>query len=204
MTRLRTRTNVVIAVVVIVIASTGVAIYATSSSRTSVSSRVTRISTISYTTSNTTITSIKSTQTVTSTRTGSSLSLTTSSSSATFVSLTSESVNNTCIIHSYNSSINSINAIYYECSATLNGDQSFKEFILRPTQLNGTFDLSVNGSQSIQVQVVDVNGTTLFSDNGTSVTYNGNAAPGELFGVVVTNSESSLTVYQLGLDWTSV
>lgn len=201
MTKYITRRTLVVAVVAIVFASVATAIYTTSGT-TSTTFRVTTSSiTASHSTSFTTSSSSTSSTPATSTSETTSSSIFTSSS--TLVSISSESVNNTCITHSYNSSINTISAIYYECSATLNAGQSFKEFIIRPAQLNGSFNLSVNGSQPIQVQVVD-NGTIVFSDNGTYIKYSGSASVGELLSITVTNSELSLTAYDLGLDWTSV
>jgi len=209
MTKLTTRTNIIVVAVVIVIAGVGVAIYATSTSTTSITSRTTRLTGSSYettstrtsrTTLNLTTTLGTNTESVTS---GLISSTGVNSSTAALTSISAESENNTCVAHNYNSSINTINAIYYECSATLASNQSFKEFMIRSSQLNGTFDLSVNGSQAIQVQVVE-NGTTIFSQSGTSVRYTGNAPSGEILSVTVTNSEASLTSYELGLDWTSV
>jgi len=202
MTRLSRKNLAIAAVAAITIASLGVAIFVTTTKATtsatatsSVSSSSSSITTIYLSTS--TGTSVKS-----STNSFTSSSTYTSSSASTSISLSDESLNNTCISHSYNSSISTINAIYYECSAALNSEQSYKEFVIRSAQLNGNFELSVNGSQSIQVQVI-VNGTTVYSQAGTTLEYSGNAAEGDLMSVTVTNSESSITTYELGLDWTS-
>jgi len=208
MTRLTTRTNIIVAAVVIAIAGIGVAIYATSINTTSIISRTTRLTgtyqTAGITTAKTTIGSSTTLGTSVQSVTSSLISSTgVNSSTVALTSVSAESDNNTCVAHNYNSSINTINAIYYECSATLVGNQSFKEFMIRSSQLNGTFDLSVNGSQTVQVQVVE-NGTTIYSQSGTFVKYTGNAPTGEILSVTVTNSEASLTSYKLGLDWTSV
>jgi hypothetical protein len=207
MTRPTTRTNIIVAVVVIAIASIGVAIYTTSTSTVSITSRTTRLTgsyeTTGITTARTTIDLSTTLDTSAQSVTRSFISSTgVNSSTATLTSISAESENHTCVAHNYNSSINTINAIYYECSATLADNQSFKEFIIRSSQLNGTFDLCVNGSQAIQVQVTE-NGTTIFSQSGTSVKYTGDAPTGEILSVTITNSEASLTSYELGLDWTS-
>lgn len=160
----------------------------------------TTVSTSSISTSSTISTSTTSSPSASS---FSSSTTATTLSSTVSLTVSSESVNNACFTHSFDSANSPIDAIYYECSATLNPGQAISQYVLRSSQLYGTFTISVNASQSVELMVVQ-NGSLIFSAAGTSITYSSSAPQGELMSVQVTNSEFSATSYELGIDWQSV
>ncbi len=154
----------------------------------------------------TTTTTISSTFTTT-TSSLTSTSTTTSISSSTFTStsltVSASSTGNPCFVNGYNSDIPVINAIYWECGATLQGSQSIKQNIFRSSELFGAFTLTLNASQRITLTVME-DGIVVFSQSGTNITYSGTANQDESMYVSVSNSETSLTTYMLGIDWTGV
>jgi hypothetical protein len=202
-----TRRNVVAALVIAAIISVGVVAVATSTKpsnplSTIITSTNGHATTIFISATSTGATNIV-TNTASTTGSISSSSALTLGSTSSVTTIGAQSVNNTCFIQNYNSSINTISSAYYECSATLNGDQSIKQFVLRSTQLYGSFTVSINASQSISELVVE-NGAVVYIESGTSNKYSGTIPQGELMSITITNSASSLTTYELGIDWTSV
>jgi hypothetical protein len=108
-----------------------------------------------------------------------------------------------CFVNGYDSNITIINAIYWECGATLRGHQSIKQNIFGSSELFGTFVITVNASQTITVKIVE-NGVVVFSKSGTSIRYSGSATQSEPMYITVSNSKSTTTPYRLGIDWTAL
>ena len=106
-------------------------------------------------------------------------------------------------MNTYDPDIPVINAIYWECGATLQGSQSIKQNIFRSSELYGAFTLTVSASQAVTVIVV-VNGVQVFSETGTTIAYSGSVAQNEPMYVTISNSETTDTSYTLAIDWTNV
>jgi len=121
------------------------------------------------------------------------------------LTVSASSTGNQCFVNGYNSQIPVINAIFWSCTATLQGGQSIKQNIFRSPELSGPFTLTVTASDAVTV-VVFVNGVQVFSQTGTSISFTtGNATPDEPMYVTITNSQATTaTSYTLSIDWTGV
>jgi hypothetical protein len=153
----------------------------------------------SVTTTNTSLSPVTTT-TTTSASTGSST--TTESSSSVDANLSASSTGNACFTNGYNSNVSIISSYYYECSATLSGNQSIKQLMLRSSALYGNFELGLNSSRSITVTITE-SGIVVFSKTGTFIQYSGVVSQNELMGISMTNAAASNSTYQLGLDFRS-
>ncbi len=177
----------------------------TSTSLTSTSAPTTTSSTSKSTTTTTSTsqTTTSASSTTSSTSTKSTTTTSTITSTSTSLTVTASSVGNACFVNNYDSNIITINAIYWECGATLQGSQSIKQNIFRSSELYGSFTLSVNASQTITIMIV-ANGDVIFSKTGTSITFSGSVTQNEPMYVTISNSEATDTSYKLGIDWTDV
>ena len=108
-------------------------------------------------------------------------------------------------MNGYNDQIPVINAIYWECGATLQGGQTIKQNIFRSSELYGPFTITVTANNPITLEVFE-NGVEVFSQTGTSISWTaGSVTQNEPMYVTIGNSEAStITTYQLTIDWTSV
>lgn len=117
------------------------------------------------------------------------------------------STGNECFVNGYDSQIPVINAIYWECGATLQGGQTIKQNIFRSSELYGSFTLTVTTSSNPVTLVVYENGVSVFSETGMSITWSSTqgVTQNEPMYITIANSEpSNTTAYTLAIDWTGV
>ncbi len=62
--------------------------------------------------------------------------------------------------------------------------------------------VSINASQSVSIVIVE-NGTTVFTESGTRINYTGNIASGGSMYFTITNEETTMNVYEFGIDFSS-
>jgi len=97
-----------------------------------------------------------------------------------------------------------VNAIFWECGATLQASQTIKQNLFRSSELFGLFTITVTASHSVTLVVFE-NGISVFSQTGTSLIFSGAATQNEPMYVTIANSQTSATTsYQLSVDWTGV
>ena len=127
-------------------------------------------------------------------------------STSTETTVSKSSVSNLCFVNNYDDNITFINSIYFECSANLQPNQSIKQNVLGSAfsspQLVGQYVVSINASQSVSIVIVE-NGTTVFTESGTRINYTGNIASGGSMYFTITNEETTMNVYEFGIDFST-
>jgi hypothetical protein len=106
-------------------------------------------------------------------------------------------------VRSYNDSIVVDNGILYSCSANLLGSQLIKQNIFRSYQLYGNYTIAINASAPLAVSIVE-NGVVVYTTSGSTISYRSTLTENEPLSVTVQNAETSVTTYDVTIDFPNV